>query len=163
LERAVDQIVPVGYSRNDISVLLPDTHSSKQFAHEKNTKTPEGVAAGMTMGALWAEPWDYWQALGRWRFRASAHSTCQIYFYGVNGKQLGTYSCTYTSGQLVESTATINQYLGNKLIASGAETGPNVVFTDRLGSVLNVGPAYNSPIRLLPLRRRANQHGERNG
>ena len=74
-------------------------------------------------------------------------TTCQIYFYGINGKRLGTYSCGYSNGyQFVESTATINQYLGKKLIATGAETGPNVVAIDRLGSVRNVGPAWYFPI-----------------
>ena len=36
-EKAVDQIVAAGFSNNDISVLLPDNQSSKEFAHEKNT------------------------------------------------------------------------------------------------------------------------------
>ncbi|MGD0302040.1 MAG: DUF3341 domain-containing protein, partial [Bryobacteraceae bacterium] len=35
---------------NDISVLLPDNQSSKEFAHEKNTKAPEGTTAGVTTG-----------------------------------------------------------------------------------------------------------------
>jgi hypothetical protein len=51
-ERAVDRIVAAGFSNNDISVLLPDTHSSKEFAHEKNTKAPEGAAAGVTTGGV---------------------------------------------------------------------------------------------------------------
>jgi hypothetical protein len=51
-ERAVDQIVAAGFSNNDISVLLPDTQSSKEFAHEKNTKAPEGTAAGVTTGGV---------------------------------------------------------------------------------------------------------------
>ena len=53
-ERAVDRVVAAGFSQNDISVLLPDSQSSKEFAHEKNTKAPEGtttgVAAGGTLG-----------------------------------------------------------------------------------------------------------------
>jgi RHS repeat-associated protein len=65
----------------------------------------------------------------------SGVTTCLIYFYGVNGKRLGTYNCGYTSGQFVQTTATVNQYLGNKLIAAGGETNPLPVFTDRLGSV----------------------------
>ena len=51
-ERAVDQIVAAGFSNNDISVLLPDNQSSKEFAHEKNTKAPEGAAAGVTTGGV---------------------------------------------------------------------------------------------------------------
>jgi hypothetical protein len=49
-ERAVDRIVAAGFSNNDISVLLPDSNSSKEFAHEKNTKAPEGTATGVTAG-----------------------------------------------------------------------------------------------------------------
>jgi len=43
-ESAVDRILAVGFSNNDISVLLPDIQSSKEFAHEKNTKAPEVIA-----------------------------------------------------------------------------------------------------------------------
>ncbi len=51
-ERAVDRIVAVGFSHNDISVLLPDTQSSKEFAHEKNTKAPEGTTTGAATGGV---------------------------------------------------------------------------------------------------------------
>ena len=51
-ERAVDRIIAAGFSSNDISVLLPDNQSSKEFAHEKNTKAPEGTTAGVTTGGL---------------------------------------------------------------------------------------------------------------
>src|SRR6202049_598423 len=51
-ERAVDRISAAGFSQNDISVLLPDIRSSKEFAHEKNTKAPEGTATGVTTGGI---------------------------------------------------------------------------------------------------------------
>ena len=51
-ERAVDQILAAGFSNNDISVLLPDNQSSKEFAHEKNTKAPEGTTTGATAGGV---------------------------------------------------------------------------------------------------------------
>jgi len=51
-ERAVDQILAAGFSNNDISVLLPDNQSSKEFAHEKNTKAPEGTTTGATTGGV---------------------------------------------------------------------------------------------------------------
>jgi hypothetical protein len=51
-ERAVDRVLAAGFSNNDISVLLPDTQSSKEFAHEKNTKAPEGATAGVTTGGI---------------------------------------------------------------------------------------------------------------
>jgi len=49
-ERAVDTLVRERFSNNDISVLLPDNQSSKDFAHEKNTKAPEGTATGAATG-----------------------------------------------------------------------------------------------------------------
>jgi hypothetical protein len=51
-ENAVDRLLSVGYSNNDISVLLPDNRSSKEFAHEKNTKGPEGATTGATAGGV---------------------------------------------------------------------------------------------------------------
>lgn len=51
-ERSVDDLRAAGFSTDDISVLLPDTQSSKDFAHEKNTKAPEGTTAGVTAGGL---------------------------------------------------------------------------------------------------------------
>ena len=39
-----------GFASDDISVLLPDNKSSKDFAHEKNTKAPEGTTTGVTAG-----------------------------------------------------------------------------------------------------------------
>jgi hypothetical protein len=41
-----------GFSLNDISVLFPDRAGSRDFAHEKNTKAPEGVAAGAGTGGV---------------------------------------------------------------------------------------------------------------
>ena len=51
-ETAVDKIAAAGFEYNDISVLLPDTQSSKEFAHEKHTKAPEGVTTGATTGGV---------------------------------------------------------------------------------------------------------------
>lgn len=51
-ESAVDRLMAAGFSNNDISVLLPDTTSSKEFAHEKNTKAPEGTATGVATGGV---------------------------------------------------------------------------------------------------------------
>lgn len=41
-----------GFSDDDISVLFPDKKSSRDFAHEKNTKAPEGTATGAGAGGL---------------------------------------------------------------------------------------------------------------
>lgn len=51
-ERAVDSLIAAGYDSAAISVLLPDSRSTKEFAHEKNTKAPEGTTAGVTAGTL---------------------------------------------------------------------------------------------------------------
>jgi hypothetical protein len=50
-ERAVDALIAAGFSNSDISVLLPDTDGSAHaFAHQKDTKAPEGTAVGVTAG-----------------------------------------------------------------------------------------------------------------
>jgi hypothetical protein len=51
-EKAVDILKSVGFANNDISVLLTDAQTSHDFAHEKNTKAPEGTAAGVTTGGI---------------------------------------------------------------------------------------------------------------
>src|SRR5712664_2790955 len=51
-ERAVDRLIAAGFPSPDISVLLPDTRSTKEFAHVKETKAPEGTAAGVTTGGV---------------------------------------------------------------------------------------------------------------
>src|ERR1700731_524658 len=51
-ERAVDTLITAGFLSPDISVLLPDTRSTKEFAHVKETKAPEGTAAGVTTGGV---------------------------------------------------------------------------------------------------------------
>jgi hypothetical protein len=49
-ERAVDSLMSAGFTNSDISVLLPDTRSTKEFAHVKDTKAPEGTTTGVTAG-----------------------------------------------------------------------------------------------------------------
>jgi hypothetical protein len=49
-ERAVDNLIAAGFPSAAISVLLPDTRSTKEFAHHKDTKAPEGATAGVTTG-----------------------------------------------------------------------------------------------------------------
>jgi hypothetical protein len=51
-ERAVDRLMADGFLSNDISVLLPDSKSTKDFAHQKDTKAPEGTATGVAAGGL---------------------------------------------------------------------------------------------------------------
>ena len=49
-EHAVDQLIAARFRSDDISVLLPDNQSTKDFAHQKNTKAPEGAVTGVTAG-----------------------------------------------------------------------------------------------------------------
>lgn len=52
VETAVDVLKEAGFRNTDISVLFPNKAGSKQFAHDKGTKAPEGAAAGAGTGAL---------------------------------------------------------------------------------------------------------------
>ena len=51
-ERAVDTLIGAGFPSSAISVLLPDTESTREFAHHKETKAPEGTTAGVTAGGV---------------------------------------------------------------------------------------------------------------
>jgi hypothetical protein len=51
-ERAVDSLIAAGFPSANISVLLPDSSSTKEFAHQKDTKAPEGATAGVTTGGV---------------------------------------------------------------------------------------------------------------
>jgi len=51
-EQAVDALRSAGFRNSDVSVLLPDNVGTKDFAHEKSTKVPEGTATGGTSGAV---------------------------------------------------------------------------------------------------------------
>ena len=51
-ERAVDSLIAAGHDSAAISVLLPDSRSTKEFAHQKDTKAPEGTTAGVTAGGV---------------------------------------------------------------------------------------------------------------
>jgi hypothetical protein len=51
-EYAVDALRSEGFRNTDVSVLFPDNKGTKDFAVEKNTKAPEGTAAGVTTGGV---------------------------------------------------------------------------------------------------------------
>jgi hypothetical protein len=50
-ENAVDRLLAQGFRNEDISVMLQDNVGTKDFAHEKNTKAPEGTTTGAVAGA----------------------------------------------------------------------------------------------------------------
>lgn len=49
-ELIVDSLKTAGFTSNDISALMPDKRTTKDFAHEHNTKAPEGATAGGVAG-----------------------------------------------------------------------------------------------------------------
>jgi hypothetical protein len=51
-EKAVDELVRMGFPSADISVLLQDYRGSRDFAHHKDTKAPEGTTAGVAAGGI---------------------------------------------------------------------------------------------------------------
>lgn len=51
-ETIVGQLQGAGFSNNDISVLFPNKQGTKDFAHEHNTKAPEGAVAGVGAGGM---------------------------------------------------------------------------------------------------------------
>jgi len=52
VENAVDTLRREEFRNTDISVLFPENEGTKDFAHEKKTKAPEGTATGATTGAI---------------------------------------------------------------------------------------------------------------
>jgi len=52
VEDAVDALRAAGFRNTDISVLFPENQGTKDFAHEKSTKAPEGTATGAGTGAV---------------------------------------------------------------------------------------------------------------
>ena len=48
VEEAVDHLRAAGFRSTDVSVLFSDNQGTKDFAHEKNTKAPEGAATGVS-------------------------------------------------------------------------------------------------------------------
>ena len=51
-EAIVDRLKSTGFSNSDISVLFPDKRGTKDFAHEHNTKAPEGATTGAGAGGV---------------------------------------------------------------------------------------------------------------
>jgi hypothetical protein len=48
----VSKLRSAGFSDNDISVLFPDKGSTRDFAHKKETKMPEGATVGASTGGV---------------------------------------------------------------------------------------------------------------
>lgn len=52
VERAVESLKAAGFRNTDISVLFPENVGTKDFAHSKGTKAPEGASTGAASGAV---------------------------------------------------------------------------------------------------------------
>jgi len=52
VEEAVEHLRSAGFRSTDISVLFPENEGTKDFAHEKNTKAPEGATTGVAAGGI---------------------------------------------------------------------------------------------------------------
>jgi hypothetical protein len=51
-DAGVTSLKHAGFTTDDISALLPDGDKTRQFAHEKGTKAPEGASTGGATGAI---------------------------------------------------------------------------------------------------------------
>lgn len=52
VEIGVDELKSAGFRNTDVSVLFPESAGTRDFAHEKNTKAPEGATAGAGTGVI---------------------------------------------------------------------------------------------------------------
>ena len=48
----VDQLKNANFSNSDVSALFADKNTNQDFAHEKNTKAPEGAVTGASTGGV---------------------------------------------------------------------------------------------------------------
>src|SRR3954465_6071401 len=52
VEIGVDELKSAGFRNTDISVLFPESAGTRDFAHEKGTKAPEGATTGAGTGGI---------------------------------------------------------------------------------------------------------------
>lgn len=52
VESAITALQTAGFRATDLSILMPENVGNKDLVHEKNTKSPEGVATGALSGAV---------------------------------------------------------------------------------------------------------------
>lgn len=82
---AVEALKAAGFRQTDVSVLYPENLGSKDFAHEKHTKAPEGAVAGGGSGAVLGA------ALG-WMLGAGAMIVPGLEAVAAAGPIMGTLS-----------------------------------------------------------------------
>ena len=74
-ESAVDQLKAAGFRNSDVSVLLPSTEGTKDFAHEKATKAPEGATTGAASGAVLGGTLGWLVGMGIPEYEAKRYET----------------------------------------------------------------------------------------
>ena len=52
VEISLDELKAAGFRNTDISVLFPESSGTRDFAHAKSTKAPEGASAGAGTGVV---------------------------------------------------------------------------------------------------------------
>ena len=52
VSNAVDHLKQEGFNSSDVAVLLADNQGTREFAHQKDTKAPEGATTGAATGAV---------------------------------------------------------------------------------------------------------------
>lgn len=52
VEIGIDELKSAGFRNTDISVLFPESAGSRDLAHEKSTKAPEGATTGASTGVI---------------------------------------------------------------------------------------------------------------
>ena len=61
---AADALVRAGFRTTDVSVLYSENSGTKDFAHEKRTKAPEGASIGLIPGGLLGAALGWLAAMG---------------------------------------------------------------------------------------------------
>ena len=51
-DEAVEHLRMAGFRNTDVSILIPDNPGTKDLAHERNSKAPEGATAGAVSGGI---------------------------------------------------------------------------------------------------------------
>ena len=64
LDDAVNALHRAGFRNTDTSVLFSENEGSKDFAHERHTKAPEGAISGASLGAVVAGTVGFLAAIG---------------------------------------------------------------------------------------------------
>jgi hypothetical protein len=66
VENGVDALKAAGFRNTDISVLFPENVGTKDFAHKKGTKAPEGATAGAGTGVVLGGALGWLAGIGAW-------------------------------------------------------------------------------------------------